>query len=104
VLPEPSRLRRHADFSVAVRRGRRMGRRDLVLHAFDREQGCRAGGDSTSSRTPASSYLCRFRRAGFAGDGRGYPRTSGRSYRQFSRTGQAVAWGPDQNEPIGVGK
>jgi len=38
VLPEPSRLRRHADFSVAVRRGRRMGRRDLVVHAFDREQ------------------------------------------------------------------
>ena len=38
MLPEPFRLRRHADFSVAVRRGRRMGRRDLVVHAFDREQ------------------------------------------------------------------
>ena len=38
MLPEPYRLRRHSDFSVAVRRGRRMGRRDLVVHAFDREQ------------------------------------------------------------------
>jgi len=38
VLPEPHRLRRHSDFSLTVRRGRRMGRRDLVVHAFDRAQ------------------------------------------------------------------
>ncbi|MGC0366745.1 ribonuclease P protein component [Rhodococcus sp. 27YEA15] len=38
MLPEPHRLRRHSDFSVTVRRGRRMGRRDLVVHAFDRGQ------------------------------------------------------------------
>ncbi|MCQ4119535.1 ribonuclease P protein component [Rhodococcus tibetensis] len=38
MLPEPYRLRRHSDFSLTVRRGRRMGRRDLVVHAFDRVQ------------------------------------------------------------------
>ncbi|ABG95467.1 MULTISPECIES: ribonuclease P protein component [Rhodococcus] len=38
MLPEPHRLRRHSDFSMTVRRGRRMGRRDLVVHAFDRAQ------------------------------------------------------------------
>ncbi|MFZ2177290.1 MAG: ribonuclease P protein component [Rhodococcus sp. (in: high G+C Gram-positive bacteria)] len=38
MLPEPHRLRRHSDFSLTVRRGRRMGRRDLVVHAFDRAQ------------------------------------------------------------------
>ncbi|WP_137722883.1 ribonuclease P protein component [Prescottella subtropica] len=37
MLPEPYRLRRRSDFSVTVRRGRRMGRRDLVVHAFGRE-------------------------------------------------------------------
>jgi ribonuclease P protein component len=38
VLPEPYRLRRRADFSETVRRGRRQGRRDLVVHAIEREQ------------------------------------------------------------------
>lgn len=37
VLPEPHRLHRTADFSRAVRRGRRMGRQDLVVHAFTRD-------------------------------------------------------------------
>jgi ribonuclease P protein component len=31
-------LRRRSDFSDAVRRGRRQGRRDLVVHALQREQ------------------------------------------------------------------
>lgn len=38
MLPEPYRLRRRADFSEAVRRGRRQGRRDLVVHARERDQ------------------------------------------------------------------
>ncbi|WP_072690462.1 ribonuclease P protein component [Rhodococcus marinonascens] len=38
MLPEPHRLRRHADFSLTVRRGRRMGRGDLVVHALDHAQ------------------------------------------------------------------
>ncbi|MFM1730121.1 ribonuclease P protein component [Prescottella soli] len=37
MLPEPYRLRRRSDFSETVRRGRRMGRRDLVVHALGRE-------------------------------------------------------------------
>lgn len=37
MLPEPHRLRRRSDFSEAVRRGRRMGRRDLVVHALERD-------------------------------------------------------------------
>ncbi|QBJ96524.1 ribonuclease P protein component [Rhodococcus sp. ABRD24] len=38
MLPEPYRLRRRVDFSATVRRGRRMGRRDLVVHALERGQ------------------------------------------------------------------
>jgi ribonuclease P protein component len=34
VLSEPHRLRRHVDFSRAVRHGHRIGRRDLVIHAY----------------------------------------------------------------------
>jgi len=34
VLPEPYRLHHRADFSRTVRRGQRIGRRDLVVHAF----------------------------------------------------------------------
>ena len=37
MLPEPNRLHRSADFSRAVRRGRRMGRQDVVVHAFARD-------------------------------------------------------------------
>ncbi|MBF6176073.1 ribonuclease P protein component [Nocardia blacklockiae] len=33
MLPEPYRLHHRADFSRTVRRGRRIGRRDLVVHA-----------------------------------------------------------------------
>lgn len=38
MLPEPYRLRRRADFSVTIRRGRRMGGRDVVVHALERGQ------------------------------------------------------------------
>ncbi|MEE2031744.1 ribonuclease P protein component [Rhodococcus chondri] len=38
MLPEPYRLRRRTDFSDTVRRGRRQGRRDLVVHALERDQ------------------------------------------------------------------
>ncbi|MEU1984706.1 ribonuclease P protein component [Nocardia sp. NPDC019395] len=33
MLPEPHRLHQRADFSRTVRRGRRAGKRDLVVHA-----------------------------------------------------------------------
>ncbi|MBJ8346442.1 ribonuclease P protein component [Antrihabitans sp. YC2-6] len=36
MLPEPNRLHHHSDFSRTVRRGHRTGRRDVVVHAFDR--------------------------------------------------------------------
>nr|WP_206030805.1 ribonuclease P protein component [Rhodococcus sp. B10] len=36
-MPEPHRLHRSADFSRVMRRGRRMGRQDLVVHAFARD-------------------------------------------------------------------
>lgn len=35
MLPAPHRLRRPADFSAVVRRGRRAGRRHLVLHLLE---------------------------------------------------------------------
>ncbi|WP_042937929.1 ribonuclease P protein component [Rhodococcus sp. AW25M09] len=38
MLPEPNRLHRARDFSVAVRRGRRMGRSNLVVHALERDE------------------------------------------------------------------
>ncbi|MET8652679.1 ribonuclease P protein component [Nocardia aurea] len=34
MLPEPYRLHHRADFSRTVRRGQRVGRRDLVVHAL----------------------------------------------------------------------
>ncbi|WP_280438118.1 ribonuclease P protein component [Nocardia carnea] len=34
MLPEPHRLHRRADFSRTVRRGRRAGKRDLVVHVL----------------------------------------------------------------------
>lgn len=37
MLPEPYRLRHRSDFSATVRGGRRMGRRDLVVHAARRD-------------------------------------------------------------------
>ena len=36
MLPEPYRLHHHADFSRTVRRGQRIGRRDVVVHVLDR--------------------------------------------------------------------
>ena len=38
MLPEPYRLRRRSDFSDTVRRGRRQGRRDLVVHVLERDR------------------------------------------------------------------
>lgn len=38
MLPEPHRLHRSSEFGEAVRRGRRMGRRDIVLHALSRDE------------------------------------------------------------------
>lgn len=38
MLPEPHRLHRSSEFGDAVRRGRRMGRRDIVLHALSRDE------------------------------------------------------------------
>lgn len=38
MLPEPHRLRRPADFSSTVRRGRRAARRDVVVHALAEAQ------------------------------------------------------------------
>ncbi|UGT70783.1 ribonuclease P protein component [Nocardia gipuzkoensis] len=37
MLPEPYRLHHRADFSRTVRRGQRIGRRDLVVHALVHE-------------------------------------------------------------------
>ncbi|KAA0024961.1 ribonuclease P protein component [Antrihabitans cavernicola] len=36
MLPEPHRLHHHSEFSRTVRRGHRIGKRDIVVHAFDR--------------------------------------------------------------------
>lgn len=40
MLPEPHRLHRSSEIGEAVRRGRRMGRRDIVLHALSRDETC----------------------------------------------------------------
>ncbi|NKY49843.1 ribonuclease P protein component [Nocardia vermiculata] len=45
MLPEPYRLHHRADFSRTVRRGRRIGRRDIVVHVVL----CEATFDSTGS-------------------------------------------------------
>nr|WP_206038293.1 ribonuclease P protein component [Rhodococcus sp. HNM0569] len=36
-MPEQNRLRRHSDFSDTVRRGKRSGRRNVVVHVLDRD-------------------------------------------------------------------
>ncbi|MCA2209857.1 ribonuclease P protein component [Nocardia rosealba] len=46
MLPEPYRLHHRADFSRTVRRGQRIGRRDLVVHAFTHTYDDVADGDS----------------------------------------------------------
>jgi ribonuclease P protein component len=38
VLPERNRLRRRAQFAEAVRRGRRVGKRDVVVHLLFRRE------------------------------------------------------------------
>ena len=44
MLPEPNRLHHHVDFSRTVRRGRRAGRSDIVVHACAREADVVHGG------------------------------------------------------------
>ncbi|APE37878.1 ribonuclease P protein component [Nocardia mangyaensis] len=46
MLPEPYRLHHRAEFSRTVRRGQRIGRRDLVVHAFTHRYDEIADGDS----------------------------------------------------------
>ncbi|QLY31061.1 ribonuclease P protein component [Nocardia huaxiensis] len=46
MLPEPFRLHRRTDFSRTVRQGRRIGRRDLVVHVLLHD-------DRTDTQTPA---------------------------------------------------
>lgn len=46
MLPEPYRLHHRAEFSRTVRRGQRIGRRDLVVHAYVHVYDDLADGDS----------------------------------------------------------
>ncbi|WP_410871570.1 ribonuclease P protein component [Nocardia sp. A7] len=46
MLPEPYRLHHRAEFSRTVRRGQRIGRRDLVVHALTHGYDDLADGDS----------------------------------------------------------
>ncbi|KQY30700.1 MULTISPECIES: ribonuclease P protein component [Nocardia] len=46
MLPEPYRLHHRAEFSRTVRRGQRIGRRDLVVHALTHGYDDVADGDS----------------------------------------------------------
>ncbi|MFE9788396.1 ribonuclease P protein component [Nocardia salmonicida] len=46
MLPEPYRLHHRAEFSRTVRRGQRIGRRDLVVHALRHGYDDVADGDS----------------------------------------------------------
>jgi ribonuclease P protein component len=54
VLPEPHRLHHRADFSRTVRRGRRTGNRDLVVHVLADQ------GDPASPDAPVRSGGPRF--------------------------------------------
>nr|WP_198429232.1 ribonuclease P protein component [Nocardia bovistercoris] len=51
-MPEPYRLHHRADFSRTVRRGQRIGRRDLVVHALRHDDG-RVEGTSGRNSEPA---------------------------------------------------
>ena len=51
MLPEPYRLHHRADFSRTVRRGQRIGRRDLVVHALRHEY------DGTSDPQRAAAMI-----------------------------------------------
>ncbi|WP_084495391.1 ribonuclease P protein component [Nocardia shimofusensis] len=59
MLPEPYRLHHRADFSRTVRRGQRIGRRDLVVHAFvhsyDWARADDGLADATISRDPVAA-------------------------------------------------
>ncbi|MFI6871047.1 ribonuclease P protein component [Nocardia sp. NPDC050406] len=50
MLPEPYRLHRRTDFSRTVRRGRRIGRRDLVVHVLLADEQEAANPDHPSTR------------------------------------------------------
>ncbi|MFI1384357.1 ribonuclease P protein component [Embleya sp. NPDC020886] len=51
MLPADNRLRRREDFAIAVRRGRRAGRPNLVVHLHRQE----TSGSVTSERAPATA-------------------------------------------------
>jgi ribonuclease P protein component len=53
VLPSENRLRRRADFTAAVRRGRRSGRRTLVVHLRDTHP----HGTGESSPLPRAGFV-----------------------------------------------
>ncbi|RJO77000.1 ribonuclease P protein component [Nocardia panacis] len=57
MLPEPYRLHHRADFSRTVRRGQRIGRRDLVVHVlvhgYDASAGASGREDGPASAGPA---------------------------------------------------
>ncbi|MFC8528996.1 ribonuclease P protein component [Nocardia sp. NPDC057227] len=55
MLPEPYRLHHRADFSRAVRRGQRIGRRDLVVHAFTHGYDQGSGTSAATGSEPAQS-------------------------------------------------
>ncbi|WP_084460856.1 ribonuclease P protein component [Nocardia kruczakiae] len=67
MLPEPYRLHHRADFSRTVRRGRRVGRRDIVVHvvvspasADMRSDDAGRSDDAALSDSAAARSLARF--------------------------------------------
>ncbi|MET8773747.1 ribonuclease P protein component [Nocardia sp. NPDC004654] len=59
MLPEPYRLHHRADFSRTVRRGQRIGRRDLVVHALVHGYDGVVGSDERHSAPVATGALVR---------------------------------------------
>ncbi|PPJ32411.1 ribonuclease P protein component [Nocardia nova] len=61
MLPEPYRLHHRADFSRTVRRGRRVGRRDIVVHVVVPSASAEMrSDDAVSSDDAAAPSLARF--------------------------------------------
>ncbi|MFR9753333.1 ribonuclease P protein component [Nocardia sp. 004] len=57
MLPEPYRLHHRADFSRTVRRGQRIGRRDLVVHVLVREYDGVVGTNGRNQRIPQDALV-----------------------------------------------
>ncbi|MGW5308247.1 ribonuclease P protein component [Nocardia thailandica] len=57
MLPEPYRLHHRADFSRTVRRGQRIGRRDLVVHALVHGYDDLADHDAALAPVPSSGLV-----------------------------------------------